>query len=201
MFWRDLLAGRRGTAASREVVASGEDAAVAPDASSIGMLDEIEAAALTVYADFGLPVRRGHYRRGPRRDGWEYLGDSLDAARRWDLVLERPPASGWRFAALEDLGRDAGTPELVAASSLLTTCRRLRDSLSGSATGAAREDVERAIQLGIAWQKLQDARLWKAAARLRLTTRDDEAGEAPAQPRAKKSRPAKAGAARRRGGR
>lgn len=199
MFWRDLLTGRR-EAASGELVTNGQDSAGSSDAPGVDTLEEIEAAALAVYADRGLPVRRGHYRRGPRAQKWEYLGDSLDAARRWDMVLERPAGSGWRFAALEDLGRYAGTPDLVAASALLTTCQRLRDSLTGSASGASREDIERAIQLGVSWQKLQDARLWKAAARLRLTPPDDEAVRGPLQPRAKKSRRAKPTGTRRRTG-
>ncbi len=176
MAWRNLLPGRRQMQRAHEVATVQADSTDVAQAPNIGTLGEIEAAALSVYADHGLPIQRGHYRRGPRARRWEYLGDNLDAARRWDMVLERPSESGWRFAILEDLGRYAVKPELVAASALLATCRRLRDRRAGKVPGDADDDIECAIQLGVAWQKLQDSRPWRDAARLRLTVPDEVGG-------------------------
>lgn len=115
-------------------------------------LAEIEAAALRTYARFGLPTRPGHYRRGPRAKTWSWLGAELAPDARWALALARPPGSGWRFGALEALGRGDPRPEVDAAARALSDCRLAREGLNGEATTAS---VEAALRLGLAFAPSQ----------------------------------------------
>lgn len=177
MSWRKLLTSRRGapdtgTALSR--VADVWEKAGRRASASLPTMAEVETAALKVYADHGLPTKPGHYRRGPVSDDWDFLGEDVDIARRWDMVLERPTETGWKFATLEDLGRhDGASPELRAASALLSACRHLKDRMTGRAVGDPGDDIERAIRLGVDWQRLKDAQAWKETSRLKLTTPED----------------------------
>jgi hypothetical protein len=183
MSWRNLLTSRRGaqdpgTAVAR--VADVWEKAGRRASASLPTMAEVEASALKVYADHGLPTKPGHYRRGPVSDAWDYLGEDVDIARRWDMVLERPTESGWKFATLEDLGRHEGaSAELRAASALLSACRHLKDRMTGRAVGDPGDDIERAIRLGVDWQRLKDAQAWKESSRLKLTTPEDDAPEPP----------------------
>jgi hypothetical protein len=148
--------------------------------ANLPTMAEVEASALKVYADHGLPTNPGHYRRGPVSGAWDFLGEEVDIARRWDMVLERPTETGWKFATLEDLGRhDGASLELRAASSLLSACRHLRDRLTGRAAGDPGDDIERAIRLGVDWQRLKDAQAWRETSRLKLTTPEDAAEPPP----------------------
>ena len=183
MSWRNLLTSRRGAPDAGTAVARVADVwenAGRRASASLPTMAEVEASALKVYADHGLPTKPGHYRRGPVSDAWDYLGEDVDIARRWDRVLERPTESGWKFATLEDLGRhDGASAELRAASALLSACRHLKDRMTGRAVGDPGDDIERAIRLGVDWQRLKDAQAWKESSRLKLTTPEDDAPEAP----------------------
>lgn len=181
MSWRNLLTSRRGVPDAGTTVArvadvwekAGRGASASPPTMA-----EVEASALKVYADHGLPTKPGHYRRGPVSEGWDFLGEDVDIARRWDMVLERPTESGWKFATLEDLGRhDGASPELRAASGLLAACRHLKDRMTGRAVGEPGDDIERAIRLGVSWQRLKDAQAWKETSRLKLTKPDEASPE------------------------
>jgi hypothetical protein len=184
MSWRNLLTSRRGAPDAGTAVARVADVwEKAGRRASAGLptMAEVEMSALKVYADHGLPTKPGHYRRGPVSNAWDYLGEDVDIARRWDMVLERPTESGWKFATLEDLGRHEGaSAELRAASALLSACRHLKDRMTGRAVGDPGDDIERAIRLGVDWQRLKDAQAWKESSRLKLTTPEDDAPEAPA---------------------
>jgi hypothetical protein len=152
------------------------------------VLAEVEATALKIYADHGLPVMPGHYRRAPDSSDWVHLGANLDPGMRWTMVLERPVGSGWTFATLEDLGRhETGSPELQAASSLLTACRGLRDRGMGRAAGDPVENLEAAVRLGVEWHGLRQLTAWKDASRLKLIHPETD----PAPKSAKRSRAAK----------
>lgn len=181
MSWRSLLTSRRTSIETGTAVARTADVwekAGRRASASLPTMAEVEASALSVYADHGLPTRPGHYRRGPVSDGWDYLGEDVDIGRRWDMVLERPTESGWRFATLEDLGRhDGASAELRAASALLSVCRHLKDRMTGRAIGDPGDDIERAIRLGVDWQRLKDAQAWKESSRLKLTTPEEAAPE------------------------
>lgn len=190
MGWRGLLTGRRGDPEIGTAVARAADVwekAGRRASASLPTMAEVEASALKVYAEHGLPTQPGHYRRGPGSDGWDYLGQSVDIERRWDMVLERPSEDGWRFATLEDIGRFEGaSAELRAASGLLAACRYLKDRMHGRAAGDPGDDIERAIRLGVDWQRLKDAQAWKETSRLKLTTLE------PALPEPKAKAPAEA---------
>ncbi len=195
MSWRGLLTGRRGDAEARTAVARAADVwerAGQRASASLPTMAEVEASALKVYAEHGLPTQPGHYRRGPGSDGWDYLGQSVDIERRWDMVLERPSEAGWRFATLEDIGRFDGAPaELRAAAALLAACRHLKDRMHGRAAGDTGDDIERAIRLGVDWQRLKDAQAWKETSRLKLTHPGDILPEPQAKRPAKAKAPAK----------
>lgn len=117
------------------------------DAALERRLAAAEAAALAVYARHGLPVRPGHYRRGPRAARWTWLGESLDPGDRWARVLERPAGRGWRFGTLEAVGADDPRPEVAAAARRLADCRLIRQAV---ADGAAQAAAEALIRLGSA---------------------------------------------------
>ncbi len=131
------------------------------------LLDTIEADALALYRDHGLPVRPGHYRRGPRSGRWTHLAADLDAEARWTLALDKPPERGWRYARLEDLGRIDGRPGPAEAARLLAGCAALRARDQGD-LGAA-ERLALAVRLGADWQALRHGRVLTASSRLALT--------------------------------
>ncbi len=178
MSWRKLLTSRPGASEAGTSVARVADVwekAGRRASASLPTMGEVEASAIKVYAEHGLPMRPGHYRRGPISETWDFLGEDVDIARRWDMVLERPTETGWKFATLEDLGRhDGASPELRAASALLSACRYLKDRMAGRAVGDPGDDIERAIRLGVDWQRLKEAQAWKETSRLKLTRPEDE---------------------------
>lgn len=131
------------------------------------LLDAIEADALALYRDHGLPTRRGHYRRGPKSGRWTFVGARLDAEARWALALDKPPERGWRYARLEDLGRLDGRAGAVDAARLLAGCAALRNRSRTDASPA--EDLATAIHLGIDWRAVRDTRAMAASPRLALT--------------------------------
>lgn len=111
-------------------------------------LAAIEAEALAVYAAHGLPIRSGHYRRGPRAGSWAYLAATLSPEERWAQVLARPPEKGWRHAALADLGQMDGRPGPRLASQTLKTAARLRARLSSGDT-LTPEDLFDALTISV----------------------------------------------------
>ena len=136
-----------------------------PDALSL-QLDRIEATALAVYAEHGLPTRRGHYRKGPRAARWTWVAERLSPQDRFALVLARPPEKGWRHGSLEDIGaQEVDQPRLVEAARLLAGVARLRARLR---EGAMSEDLAAALTLGGDWRALEDARTLRKASRLSL---------------------------------
>lgn len=136
-----------------------------PDDLSI-LLDRIEAAALAVYAEHGLPTRRGHYRKGPRATRWSWVADQLSPEERFALVLARPPEKGWRHGSLEDIGaHEADRPRLVEAARLLAGLTAIRRRLR---EGAMAGDIAAALTLGGDWRALNDAQTLRTASRLAL---------------------------------
>jgi hypothetical protein len=138
----------------------------------VGLLDEIEATALAIYAAFDLPIVPGHYARSPRSKRWKFITDDLTPEERWALALANP---GWRFSTMESLG-DHDAPELQRAAQLLADCRRLRDCSTD------REELEAAIRLGAEWRALQHATPKPEVGRLKFEPVSD------ARPVAKKRR-------------
>jgi hypothetical protein len=166
--WRGLFGRRRRETAdgpAADPFAGAERLTPEPDALSL-RLDRIEATALAVYAEHGLPTRRGHYRKGPRAARWSWVAERLSAEERFALVLARPPEKGWRHGALEDIGaHETRKPRLVEAARLLAGVAALRRRLR---EGAVAEDVAAALTLGEGWQALKDAQTLRAASRLSL---------------------------------
>lgn len=168
--WRGRLFGR-GAGRRPPPEDAGRPEAVAPppppDDALSGLLAQIEALALDIYREHGLPVRRGHYRRGPRAAHWTFLGEHLEPEARWALVLERPPERGWRYGVLEELGLHGGQRGAAIAAGLLGDCARLRrwrqEGLSAADALAA------AIRLGAEWRAVREARAMASGARLALT--------------------------------
>lgn len=176
--WRDWLMGDRGrrprSTGGALVIADVWEKAGQRSAPILPAIAEIEDTALQVYAAHGLPVRHGHYQRGPGALEWTWLAEDLPADIRFAMILERPPEHGWRYATLEDLGRYPGASgELRAAAGLLGDCRHLKDRLSGREPGDRGGDIQTAIRLGAQWHALKDAMAWKEKARLKLTTPSD----------------------------
>ena len=175
--WREWLLGNRGRADRKTALALAGDVwerAGKRAQATLPAIAEIEACALQVYADHGLPTQHGHYQRAPGAEGWTWLAEELPAHLRWAMVLERPPEHGWRYAMLEDIGRFPGaSAELRAAANLLAECRHLKDRLAGREPGEPGEDIQSAIRLGFEWHALRDAMAWKEKARLKLTTPSD----------------------------
>ncbi len=175
--WREWLLGNRGRKDRRTAVALAADVwerAGRRAAATLPALAEVEATALKVYADHGLPTRPGHYQRAPGAAEWTWLGEDVAAQLRWAMVLERPPEHGWRYATLDDIGNFPGaSAELKAAARLLGDCRHLNNRLLGREAGEPGEDMQTAIRLGADWTRLKDAMAWKETARLKLTTPSD----------------------------
>lgn len=166
--WRGLF-GRRSRKPAAPTLsdpfAEAERLAPEPDALSL-QLDRIEATALAVYAEHGLPTRRGHYRKGPRAARWNWVAERLSPEERFAMVLSRPPEKGWRHGSLEDIGaQETGRPLLMDAARLLAGVAALRRRLREGAMG---EDIAAALTLGGDWRALSDARTLRAASRLAL---------------------------------
>ena len=166
--WRGLFGRRpREDAAPQpsDPFAEPERLAPEPDALSL-QLDRIEATALAVYAEHGLPTRRGHYRKGPRAPRWSWVAERLSPEERFALVLARPPEKGWRHGSLEDIGAQETTrPRLVEAARLLAGVTALRRRLR---EGAMAEDIAAALSLGADWRALGESQTLRAASRLSL---------------------------------
>lgn len=109
--------------------------------SPLDRIAAIEARALKAYAKAGLPVRPGHYRKGPRARAWTFLGAEVTPAERWAFALERPAGKGWRFGDLASLGRDHPTAPVAAASRRLIACADLRSRLIAGTVGSAEADA------------------------------------------------------------
>lgn len=168
--WRGLFGRRRRDPAAADPPAvdpfeAAGRLAPEPDALSV-LLDRVEATALAVYAEHGLPTRRGHYRKGPRAAQWRWVCEHLTPAQRFDRVIDRPPEKGWRHGALEDLGaHETARPRLVEASRLLKGAAALRRRL---AEGAMADDLADALTLGSRWRRLRDSHALGAGSRLTL---------------------------------
>jgi hypothetical protein len=135
--WRVWLPGRRAVPpASPQSDPFTAPANPATEADALSrLLDEIQAVALAVYDQHGLPTRL----------------EQLSPTRRFELMLEHPAEQGWRFARLEDLGaRHRDHPEVEVASELLNAVSRLRRN-RGSASA---DDLAEAIRLGQIWRTL-----------------------------------------------
>jgi hypothetical protein len=151
--WRVWLPGRRAVPpASPQSDPFTAPANPATEADALSrLLDEIQAVALAVYDQHGLPTRLGHYVRDPVDGEWRLIAEQLSPTRRFELMLEHPAEQGWRFARLEDLGaRHRDHPEVEVASELLNAVSRLRRN-RGSASA---DDLAEAIRLGQIWRTL-----------------------------------------------
>ncbi|QTC91197.1 hypothetical protein [Brevundimonas goettingensis] len=121
------------------------------------LLNQIEAAALSVYEKHGLPTRVGQYARSARGRTWKFVAETLNAEERWALFLANDSGKGWRFASLEDLGlmEPNESAETRRASELLAACQTLRSSLTGQGTTSRADDIETALRLGSEWRLIE----------------------------------------------
>lgn len=176
--WRDLLGRlssrrrRRDPAAVDTGAADMWDSVGRLPSPSSQVLVRIEQTALEIYESHGLPTAPGHYRRARRARFWTFLGEHLTPEARWALLLDCPPEQGWRYGTLADIGR-TGSPDIRAASALLTQCAHLQTWLAASGRGDPLEMMEQAIRLGVDWRALENTRSKTGTARLRLTAPDD----------------------------
>lgn len=139
-------------------------------------LAEIEAGALEIYAQAGLPIQPGHYRRDPETGDWLFLARQIEPSERFALALRYPPEQGWRFARLEDLGARSDREDVQAAARLMTDVATLRASRRAVLT---QDHLLTAMELGAAWRALRDAQAFRTS---RLTLSVPE----PARPKALK---------------
>lgn len=146
-----------------------------PDAFSLA-LAEIEAGALEIYAQAGLPTQPGHYRRDPETTDWIFIARRIEPSERFALALRYPPEHGWRFARLEDLGARSDREDVQAAARLIADVSTLRASRR---TVLTQDHLLTAMELGAAWRALRDAQAFRTS---RLTLSVPE----PAPPRALK---------------
>ncbi|MBB5772386.1 hypothetical protein HNP47_002402 [Brevundimonas vesicularis] len=146
-----------------------------PDALSLA-LAEIEAGALEIYAQAGLPTQPGHYRRDPDTGDWVFIARHIEPSERFALALRYPPEQGWRFARLEDLGARSDHEDVQAAARLMGDVATLRASRR---TVLTQEHLLTAMELGAAWRALRDAQAFRTS---RLTLSVPE----PARPKALK---------------
>ena len=146
-----------------------------PDAFSLA-LAEIEAGALEIYAQAGLPTQPGHYRRDPETTDWIFIARRIEPSERFALALRYPPEHGWRFARLEDLGARSDREDVQAAARLMADVSTLRASRR---TVLTQDHLLTAMELGAAWRALRDAQAFRTS---RLTLSVPE----PAPPRALK---------------
>ena len=137
-------------------------------------LAEIEAGALEIYAQAGLPTQPGHYRRDPDTGDWVFIARYIEPSERFALALRYPPEQGWRFARLEDLGARSDREDVQAAARLMADVANLQ---AFRRTVLTQEHLLTAMELGAAWRALRDAQAFRTA---RLTLSVPE----PAPPRA-----------------
>lgn len=151
---RRWLGGSRGRNTSAPFV-DDEDTAVLPDGVA-EQIATVEAAALSIYEQYGLPTAAGCYiQRGPDAP-WELLPASLTTREKWDLLEEAPPQGKWRFVERSAIGRLSEVTELQRASLLLAACAGLAARLEGKVPTTA-QDVADALQLGAATSWLTQA--------------------------------------------
>jgi len=144
-------------------------------ASGMSLLEDIETAALAVYARHGLPTRSGHYARSRRRAAWKFLGESLTPEERWALVLAQDQKAGARFARIEELGAlTSEDPELIWASNILERCARLRSLVALSSSPDLAGALEVAIGLGAEWRSHESGQILRAHQPLRLRAPENE---------------------------
>lgn len=131
---------------------------LAPEASSDlrALLDEVDAAALDVYALHGLPSAPGHYRQARDGGAWVHLGGALSPGEKWELLNQHPVNQGWRYASLELLGSRSTIPDVRYASALLSACQGLRLRLD-THMAPSPQDLADAIRLGAAWRRLTES--------------------------------------------
>ena len=136
-----------------------------PGETPIGsLLAEIDQDALTVYAEHGLPTRRGHYARAPGDREWQFVAERMEVQDRWALIEDYPPEQGWKFATLPDLGLHAREPEaLKIAGRLLSGTMALRRSIRGGDGMGPGEALDAAVRLGAEWQGLRMETAWREA--------------------------------------
>lgn len=115
------------------------------------LLDEalavLEAGALAVYREHGLPDRPGQYSCSPGATEWTWLAENLSPAQKWALVEEQPPGDGWRYSDLNGIGASSSIPRVDIASQVLTGCAALRGRF-GQGERPDADDMAAAIQLG-----------------------------------------------------
>lgn len=159
--WTDLFSGPRRASGSEPVGTSefgpfGFDIEPKPgspaETDDLGdLFDRIQADALSMYAERGLPTEPGHYARGPGQPEWRLVAHDLTPSERFAMIDRYPSSEGWRFARLHDLGRHSQDHDLRAASALLEQIDRLR---TPDTHEPAERLMERAILLGAAWEAL-----------------------------------------------
>lgn len=158
---------RGGRAREPEVPLSEIDpwtAASSGEAPIGSLLAEIEQDALAIYAEHGLPTRRGHYARAPGDREWQFVAERMEVQDRWALVEEYPPEQGWKFATLADLGLHAAEPQaLRMAGRLLSGTMALRGSARGGNAINPSETLDAAVRLGAEWQELRMETAWREA--------------------------------------
>lgn len=130
-----------------------------PDAFSLA-LAEIEAGALEIYAQAGLPTQPGHYRRDPETADWIFMARQIEPSERFALALRYPPEQGWRFARLQDLGARSDREDVQAAARLLADVATLRASRRAVLT---QDHLMTAMELGAAWRALRDAQAFRTS--------------------------------------
>ncbi|WP_242077815.1 hypothetical protein [Brevundimonas diminuta] len=144
---------------------------------------EIEAGALEIYAQAGVPTQPGHYRRDPDTADWIFIAHQIEPSERFAFALRYPPEQGWRFARLEDLGARSDREDVQAAARLMADVATLRASRRSVLT---QDHLLTAMELGAAWRALRDAQAFRTS---RLTLSVPE----PARPKTlkgdKQSRP------------
>lgn len=146
-----------------------------PDAFSLA-LAEIEAGALEIYAQAGLPTQPGHYRRDAETAEWIFIARRIEPSERFALALRYSPEQGWRFARLEDLGARSDREDVQAAARLMADVATLRSSRRVALT---QNHLLTAMELGAAWRALRDAQAFRTS-RLNLSVPE------PARPKALK---------------
>ena len=169
--WRSVLGLERRAANtvawSEQDWLSREGSPLADDATT-ALLAEVERTALSVYEAHGLPVRPGHYMRSPRGRRWTFVAERMTPEERWALALSKRASAGWRFATLEDLGRDDAVAEIRGAAGLLAACRSLKHRMKEPSAATFREDVGAAVRLGADWRALRESLDWRGSGPLKL---------------------------------
>ncbi|QBX37274.1 hypothetical protein E4M02_02320 [Brevundimonas sp. S30B] len=147
-----LLGSRRADAdPGRDPFIAAQDRAPSEVDAFADLLEEVERAALAVYARHGLPTAQGHYRRAPGAMDWAFIAETLTPEQKFALSADHPREAGWRFGSRDDLGAvHRETPELVQASGALAGCAWLRARRGV----AASEALASALKLGALWRDM-----------------------------------------------